>query len=167
LAGRARFESIFVCAVGIDSADSDMFASSLRALGILDSATAAMCHLRETCSLRNRKLAYFDVAFNMTDEMFSGIYFGKTRHLPDLPSVLKRAEETNVTHMLATPGSLTQLKETLATALMQPNIFVTAGVHPTRCNEFDSDGWTAEEYSAQLKALIHANRHKIVAGYLK
>ena len=140
-----------------------MFASSLRAISILDSATAAMCQLRSSCATP-RKLSYFDVAFNMTDEMFSGMYFGKSRHPPDLHCVLKRADESNVTHMLATPGSLSQLKQTLGMARSHPNIYVTAGVHPTRCNEFEADGSTAEDYLSQLKALIESNRPKIVAG---
>jgi hypothetical protein len=140
-----------------------MFTSSLRAISILDSATAAMCQLRSSCA--TRKSSYFDVAFNMTDEMFSGIYFGKPRHPPDLHCVLKRADESNVTHMLATPGSLSQLKETLGIARAHPNIYVTAGVHPTRCNEFEADGSTAEDYLSELKALIESNRSKIVAGF--
>jgi TatD DNase family protein len=84
-----------------------------------------------------------------------------------LHCVLKRADESNVTHMLATPGSLSQLKETLGIARAHPNIYVTAGVHPTRCNEFDADGSTAEDYLSELKALIESNRSKIVAGGMR
>jgi hypothetical protein len=139
-----------------------MFTSSLRALTILDSALGTVSRLSTSCAAR--QLSYFDVAFNMTDEMFGGIYFGKVRHPPDLHCVLNRAGQANVTHMLATPGSLSQLKETLIIAKAHPNIFVTAGVHPTRCNDFESNGSSAEEYLAELKALIQSNDSKIVAG---
>ena len=141
-----------------------MFLSSQRALVILDGALGAMSRASAPCSAG--QLSYFDAAFNMTDEMFSGIYFGKSRHPPDMNCVLKRASESNVTHMLATPGSLAQLKETLNIAHAHPNIFVTAGVHPTRCNEFEADGSSAEDYLAELKALIQSNPSKIVAGIL-
>ena len=140
----------------------NMFASSLRALAVMDSAVAAMSRLGTSCAARH--LSYFDVAFNMTDDMFNGIYFGKTRHSPDLHCVLQRASQCNVTHMLATPGSLSQLKETLDIAKAHPNIFVTAGVHPTRCKEFEADGSSADAYLAELKALIQTHESKIVAG---
>ena len=142
-----------------------MFASSLRALGILDNALATVSRVSTPlASVATRQLSYFDVAFNMTDDMFNGIYFGKTRHPPDMHCVLKRAGQSNVAHMLATPGSLSQLKETLGVAKAHPNIFVTAGVHPTRCNEFEADGSSPEDYLAELKALIQSNQSKIVAG---
>jgi len=143
---------------------SDMFASSLRALATLDSVVGALSRLGAPVAAR--QLSYFDAAFNMTDEMFSGTYFGKPRHSPDLHCVLKRAVQSNVTHLLATPGSLSQLKETLRIATAHPNIFVTAGVHPTRCNEFEADGTSAsaEDYLAELKALILSHESKIVAG---
>lgn len=140
---------------------SDMFPSSLRAMAALDGAVAALSRLRAPAVAP--KLSYFDVAFNMTDEMFSGVYFGKSRHAPDLDCVLQRASQSNVTHMLATPGSLSQLKETLRIACAHPNIYVTAGVHPTRCNEFDANG-CPEHYLAELKALIHSHKSKVVAG---
>lgn len=141
---------------------SDMFSASLRAMAALDVTMAALSRLGAPVAVR--QLSYFDVAFNMTDEMFSGVYFGKTRHAPDLDCVIKRASERNVTHMLATPGSLQQLKETLNIACAHPNIFLTAGVHPTRCNEFEADGSSAEDYLAELKTLIQSNKSKIVAG---
>jgi TatD DNase family protein len=138
-----------------------MFASSLRALAVMDSAIGAVSLLNVSCAAR--PLSYFDAAFNMTDEMFNGVYFGKNRHPPDMHRVLQRASQCNVTHMLATPGSLSQLKETLHIARAHPYIFVTAGVHPTRCREFEADGSSADEYLAELKALIQSHESKIVA----
>jgi hypothetical protein len=139
-----------------------MFASTLRALAIMDSVISAVARLGTTSPSRHP--SYFDVAFNMTDEMFSGIYFGKARHPPDLNCVLNRASQANVTHMLAIPGSLQMLKETLEIAKEHPHIFVSAGVHPTRCNEFEAGGSSADQYIAELKELIQSHGSKVVAG---
>ncbi len=39
---------------------------------------------------------YFDIAANLADQMFTGIYHGKQAHPNDLEAVLKRADSFGV-----------------------------------------------------------------------
>ncbi|KAL8450381.1 hypothetical protein Emag_003227 [Eimeria magna] len=68
-----------------------------------------------------------DIGANLCDPMFEG-------------KVLRRAEAAGVPQLLLTTGSLAELHTNLKLAqTYDPNcerLFVTVGVHPTRCNEF-------------------------------
>ena len=52
---------------------------------------------------KNKKIPYkylFDIAANLCDEKFQGIYHGKKVHSSDIDSVLQRAKEYNVNKLL-------------------------------------------------------------------
>lgn len=42
-------------------------------------------------------------------------------------------------------------------------LYATVGVHPTRCAEFESEAYTADEHMEKLLRLIIENREKVVA----
>ncbi|ODV89608.1 hypothetical protein CANCADRAFT_4227 [Tortispora caseinolytica NRRL Y-17796] len=72
---------------------------------------------------------YIDIAVNLTDPMFSGLYYGKAVHSPDLPAVLQRARDSGVVNMLITGSNLTESR--IAKDIAESNnLGFTVGVHP-------------------------------------
>jgi TatD DNase family protein len=93
-----------------------------------------------------------DIAANLTDGMFKGIYNGKPCHVSDIAAVLTRAWNAGVDRIIVTGGSLEESREALAIAETDARLFCTVGVHPTRCNEFDDSG-DPEKHFQELLAL--------------
>lgn len=88
-------------------------------------------------------LPLFDIGANLLDAMFDGMYNGKRAHEPDLAAVLERAAAAGVRDLIVTAGSLADSRRALALvrALRGKSpvrLSCTVGVHPTRCNEFES-----------------------------
>lgn len=109
-----------------------------------------------------RMMKFIDIGANLTDPMYEGIYNGSQKHPSDLRLVLCRAHNIGVERIIVTVGSpkldLPRAKEIIAT---DPNLYITIGVHPTRCNEFDVEG--PEKYMELLSTEIEANRGRVVA----
>lgn len=110
------------------------------------------------------KFKMIDIAANLTDGMFKGIYNGKQYHVSDISEVLKRAWEAGVERIIVTGGSLKESKEALAIAETDGRLFCTVGVHPTRCKEFEESG-NPEHYFQELVSLAKegVERGKVVA----
>lgn len=105
-----------------------------------------------------------DIAVNLTDSMFKGIYNGKQYHAPDIQFVLKRAWAAGVDRIIVTGGSLEESKEALAIAESDARLFCTVGVHPTRCREFDESGDPEKHFQALLSlAKEGVDKGKVVA----
>ncbi|XP_047312221.1 deoxyribonuclease TATDN1 [Impatiens glandulifera] len=105
-----------------------------------------------------------DIAVNLTDSMFKGIYNGKQQHIADISTVLSRAWSAGVDRIIVTGGSLKESKEALAIAETDARLFCTVGVHPTRCNEFDESGDPETHFQALLSlAKEGMDKGKVVA----
>ena len=50
----------------------------------------------------NMSCRFIDIAVNLTDSMFQGVYHGKQRHVADLDLVLERAYALGVDKIIAT-----------------------------------------------------------------
>ena len=104
---------------------------------------------------------FIDVAFNINDDMFSGIYHGKQKHEPDLGSVIERAKRTGVQKFLVLASTIEELKASLSICdRIDPHglsFYIAAGVHPTQCSDFDPG--RLEE----LRNIISENLDRIVA----
>ncbi|XP_071906189.1 uncharacterized protein [Coffea arabica] len=74
-----------------------------------------------------------DIAVNLTDGMFKGIYNGKKYHVADIVAVLSRARSAGVDRIIVTGGFLEESKEALAIAETDARLFCMVDVHPTRC----------------------------------
>ena len=77
-----------------------------------------------------------DIAVNLTDPMFEGIYHGKRRHQSDLEAIVQRAKDARVERILITGTSLAESGEALKLAkrfskLKEPRI-VISGTIPHR-----------------------------------
>eukprot|EP00605_Chrysophyceae_sp_TOSAG23-4_P000479 GSChrysophyteH1.ASY1.ANO1.538.1 assembled CDS len=72
--------------------------------------------------------------------MFNGVYNEKKRHEADLQAVLQRARSMNVSKTISTAGSLDDVRRTLQILRTSAyGLYMTAGVHPTRADEFTQD----------------------------
>ncbi|KAG0450680.1 hypothetical protein HPP92_026613 [Vanilla planifolia] len=105
-----------------------------------------------------------DIAVNLTDGMFKGLYNGKQYHAGDIPAVLSRAWSAGVDRIIVTGGSLEESREALAIAETDERLFCTVGVHPTRCKEFDDSG-DPEKHFQELLTLAKEGfaKGKVVA----
>lgn len=80
-----------------------------------------------------------DIGLNLLDDMFFGQYNGKQRHAEDIQDILHRANSMGVMKCIVTAGNVEESRKSLnfvKNMQSNRNIFVTAGVHPTRCDEF-------------------------------
>eukprot|EP00252_Welwitschia_mirabilis_P009932 TRINITY_DN22880_c0_g1_i2.p1 TRINITY_DN22880_c0_g1~~TRINITY_DN22880_c0_g1_i2.p1 ORF type:complete len:322 (-),score=59.90 TRINITY_DN22880_c0_g1_i2:223-1188(-) len=100
-----------------------------------------------------------DIAANLTDGMFKGVYNGKQYHAADIAQVLKRAWDAGIERIIVTGGSLRESREALAIAETDGRLFCTVGVHPTRCNEFEESG-NPENYFQDLTSLAKEGLQK-------
>eukprot|EP00249_Psilotum_nudum_P010004 c22274_g1_i1 orf=29-592(+) len=109
-------------------------------------------------------LRLIDIAANLTDRMFKGIYNGKSYHAEDLHAVLQRAWNAGVDRIIVTGGSLEESKEALAIAETDGRLYCTVGVHPTRCKEFEERGDPDKHFQELLEvARKGCARGKVVA----
>lgn len=80
----------------------------------------------------------FDVAINLADPMFKGIYREKVGHANDFSAVLKRAVASKVEQLLLTGVNYSSSLEVRSIA-QRISSYSTAGIHPTHSNEFEKD----------------------------
>lgn len=120
---------------------------------------------------------FIDIAANLTDAVFDGVYNGTSRHPPDRASVLGRATDAGVARTIVTAGDVsssaaaTALAATAATATHA--LYSTVGVHPTRAGSVrpltgdgaapagEADG--PEDEIAGLVAVVAAAPGRVVA----
>ncbi|RKF60306.1 Deoxyribonuclease Tat-D [Erysiphe neolycopersici] len=89
---------------------------------------------------RNWRARFVDIGINLTDPVYQGIYNGKSRHPPDLPSVIERARRFNCDKLIVTGSDLTSSQQAIRLAREYPNIcYATIGVHPCSCTIFTQD----------------------------
>lgn len=94
-----------------------------------------------------------DIAVNLTDPMFRGIYHGKQAHVDDFSQMLERSKYSGVQTMIITGTSLNDSKESLIIA-KEHNLYSTCGCHPTRSIEFSQN----DDYLENLSLLIRNDR---------
>ena len=75
---------------------------------------------------------------------------------------MNRAKEIGLVGHMITGGTLSDSRDALNIANEREDCFSTCGVHPTRCNEFESAD-DSEAYLEGLKKLIMENKNKILA----
>lgn len=117
---------------------------------------------RSSCSIPfNKQVMHFiDIAANLTDDMYKGLYNGSVRHEADLSTVLSRASDGGVVRTMVTAGTLSQCSEALNLCRTDATLFSTVGVHPTRANEMRAD---IDSHIKKLSAIIEEGKDKVVA----
>jgi TatD DNase family protein len=110
------------------------------------------------------KKRLFDVAANLADLRFKGVYFGKQCHPPDLERVLKRCLEYGVDKLLLGGTYLEDSMRSYEIAETSTHYYSTIGVHPCRASEPAKIQVTLAEYFATIEhAIQDMNKHSLVA----
>ena len=108
-------------------------------------------------------LKFFDIAANLCDDEFEGIYHEKKYHSSDVNEVLFRAEKMNVTHMLFSAGSINDIIKSYELSLKNKNFFISAGIHPCRASEeLKLNNNNVNEIFKNLENLIVKFKDKII-----
>lgn len=76
----------------------------------------------------------FDIAANLCDEKFQGVYNGKKFHEDDTDEVIERAREYGVEKMLFASGSIEDLHLSFKLTQKSEDFYTTIGVHPCRAS---------------------------------
>lgn len=90
-------------------------------------------------SVRSKMVKFYDIALNLTDPMFFGVYHGKKQHDPDTVSVINRAYNAGVLVSMITGSSLKESRQAIELANSNKDrmkLTYTVGVHPCCVNEF-------------------------------
>lgn len=109
-------------------------------------------------------MRFIDIAANLTDAVYSGVYHGSARHVADLPTVLSRASSAGVVRTMVTAGTLDQSREALSLSRSHETLFSTVGVHPTRAGEFGSDANVAAHIDSLRDVLRDGAGHVVAVG---
>jgi len=110
------------------------------------------------------ELKLIDVAVNLTDPMFYGIYRDKQVHEDDFDDIIARAQERGVEKMITLAGNLDDSESALKiTSKFPGSIFSTVGCHPTRCSEFLEHKEGPEDYFQRLLKIAKENKESVVA----
>lgn len=94
-----------------------------------------------------------DIGVNLLDPMFRGCYREKQVHESDFDEVLERGWAAGVDRIIVTAGTLAEAREALELAKGHDRLFVTCGVHPTRCSEFEDAAMIGKDYLGELLAV--------------
>ena len=105
----------------------------------------------------------FDIAANLCDEKFKGIYNGKKYQEEDIDEVISRARTYHVEKMLFASGSFEDTKDSYKLALKSDNFYTTIGVHPCRAKEAEKTNIEIGQYFEEMKKLYFEYKDKIIA----
>ncbi|KAL1917568.1 uncharacterized protein VTP21DRAFT_3961 [Calcarisporiella thermophila] len=105
-------------------------------------------------------MKFIDIAANLTDPIFRGIYRGKKAHPDDFLLVLKRAAAAGVEKIMVTAGSVKESQEALELACQHESLFSTVGCHPTRCSEFEQDPEGPDGYYQKMLQIATSEKAK-------
>ena len=86
-------------------------------------------------NIQNSGFEFFDIAANMCDDEFQGIYHDKKYHESDIDEVLERAKKIGVKKFLFASGSLEDGKISYELSQKSNDYYITCGIHPCRASE--------------------------------
>ena len=125
-------------------------------------------------------IPFIDIAVNLCDEMYRGVYHGKSRHVPDVHRVLRRCEKAGLRYLLLTttvfPGDFEANLRLIQSyqekkgdgskmMMMMMDIATTIGIHPTQAGalvknngeSLETDSALLEQMASQLESpVVHA-----------
>lgn len=107
-------------------------------------------------------MKFFDIAANLADHQFQGVYYHKKAHESDLDSVIERAKSIGVKGMLIVGGHAQDTIDSYEICQRSKNFYTTVGLHPCHANRVAKEGGQAA-YFQVLEDLIVKYRPKVVA----
>ena len=107
----------------------------------------------------------FDVAANLSDDRYKGIYYGHKVHEPDFDLVIKRANGYGVRKFLLAGGYIHDALDSYQLSLKSEDFYSTIGVHPCRAKEpyIDYDKDMKEQNQEEKKG----NDDEVLERYFK
>ncbi|KAI5809580.1 hydrolase [Peziza echinospora] len=105
---------------------------------------------------------YIDVAINLADEVYSGVYHGRKVHEDDHADVVQRALDVGCLKMMITGSDLESSRRAIALAEKFPGIlYATVGVHPCQALHFeDKKHGSPEDHLNELEKLVVEGKKK-------
>lgn len=104
-----------------------------------------------------------DIAANLTDPMFRGIYRSSQKHIDDFEHMLDRAKKTGIAKIIVTGTDLIESREALKLSQAHSDLYSTVGCHPTNCTKFDEHSAGSDNYLQELLEVARTNRENVVA----
>lgn len=126
----------------------------------VETKLASVARWRRMASMATRMV---DVGANLTDPMFRGEYRSKQVHEPDVDAVLNRAWTSGLNRIIVTAGTRSQALEAKKFCMKDDRLSYTAGVHPTRCLEFEESG-DSQSYLNELQELLCSDSRAVAVG---
>ena len=80
-------------------------------------------------------LKLFDIAANLSDDRYKGMYYGTKLHDSDFDLVIKRANQYGVRKFLFAAGYIHDAQDSYNLSLKSEDFYCTVGVHPCRAQE--------------------------------
>ncbi|RAL65526.1 hypothetical protein DID88_001092 [Monilinia fructigena] len=105
-------------------------------------------------AVQANKPRYVDIGINLTDPVYSGIYYDTQRHPADLPSVISRAITAGCEKLIVTGSDLEESRKAIELSKEHYGVlFATVGVHPCSCLQFTKAPNSPEIYLRELEGL--------------
>lgn len=110
----------------------------------------------------------FDIAANLSDDRYKGIYYHSKVHEPDFDLVIKRAHKYGIKKFLFAAGYIHDALDSYNLSLKSEEFYCTVGVHPCRAlepfNDYKKDLEEAAKKGIDMNADL--SREEIVARYI-
>ncbi|KAA8571368.1 hypothetical protein EYC84_001372 [Monilinia fructicola] len=105
-------------------------------------------------AVQANKPRYVDIGINLTDPVYSGIYYDTQRHPADLRSVISRAITAGCEKLIVTGSDLEESRKAVELSKEHSGVlFATVGVHPCSCLQFTKAPNNPERYLRELEEL--------------
>ncbi|KGQ00886.1 hypothetical protein PAAG_12429 [Paracoccidioides lutzii Pb01] len=102
----------------------------------------------------SKLLRYADVAINLGDPVFTGVYHGRKIHEDDLDDIIQRALDVGCQKLMVTGSDLDESRHAVAIAKAHPGIcYATVGVHPCQAKLFEHYPGGTEKMLQELRTL--------------
>ena len=109
------------------------------------------------------KYNFFDIAANLCDEQYQGIYHNHKYHEDDTDEVINRALSMGVNKMLFSAGCASDTVTSYNLSLKSENFYITCGIHPCRASEALNANQSIDAHINELTSLITKYKSKVVA----
>ena len=106
---------------------------------------------------------FFDIAANLCDDEFKGIYHDKKYHDVDIDEVLKRASDMGVKKMLFSAGCAEDTVRSYELSLKSNDYYITSGIHPCRASEALQINTDVNFHYNAIKELLTKYKSKAIA----
>ncbi len=108
-------------------------------------------------------LHFIEIAANLTDAVFEGVYHGAKKHAPDLGTVLSRARAHGVKRTIVTVGRAQEAPKAKGLCDQYAELSYTVGTHPTRSRDAGSGSVALSTHLDALRGHIRTAGPRLAA----